>query len=59
MATDALVVPVVVAGTVAGAATNVVAPPPPKPLVITGLGPELIDALTVTSGFAYCDGGIT
>jgi hypothetical protein len=54
-----LLTPVVAAGTVAGAATKVAAPPPPAPLEITGLGSELIDAFTVICGFAYCEGGMT
>jgi len=44
---------------VAGAATNVAAPLPAPPLEMTGVASELIDALTVTSGFAYCEGGIS
>ena len=33
-------------------------PPSPAPLVMTGVGAELIDEFTVSSGFAYNDGGI-
>jgi hypothetical protein len=54
-----LVAPAVGADTVAGAATNVAAPLPPAPLEMTGVASELIDALTVASGFAYIEGGIT
>jgi len=31
----------------------------PAPLVMTAVGSELIDALTVTSGFAVSAGGVT
>ena len=59
-----------VAPTVAAAVVPVVAPvvdepmmiapsPPAPPLVMTGVGSELIDAFTVTSGLAYIDGGLT
>jgi len=54
---DALLAPVTAAGTVAGAPTNVAAPSPFVPLVMTGVGGELIDALTVAIGVTYCDGG--
>ena len=58
MASEALVVPVTDGGMVAGAATKFTAPSPFAPLVMTGVGGELIDAFTVTIGFAYCDGGM-
>jgi hypothetical protein len=51
--------PAVGAETLAGAATNVAAPLPPTPLEMTGVGSELIEALTVASGFAYIEGGIS
>jgi hypothetical protein len=41
------------------AARNVATSLPSAPLEITGVGSELIDALTVASGFAYIEGGTT
>jgi hypothetical protein len=60
----------VVAPAVAAAVVPVVVPvvdepmmiapsPPAPPLVMTGVGSELIDAFTVTSGLAYIDGGLS
>lgn len=57
-----------VAAIVAGALMDVDVPddtdpvtavPPTSPLLITGVGAELIEELTVTSGFAVSDGGIS
>ena len=70
---DGAAVPVVVpvvAPIVAAAVVPVVAPvvalpmtmvpsPEAPPLVMTGVGSELIDAFTVTMGLAYADGGMT
>ena len=54
--TAAVVAAAVRAAPVAGDAMTM--PPPPSP-VMTGVAGELIEEFTVTSGFAYIDGGIT
>jgi hypothetical protein len=55
---DAAVVPVV-APVVAAPPMKTPPSPAPAPLLMTGVGSELIDAFTVLCGLAYADGGIT
>jgi hypothetical protein len=57
-AVTAEVVAVVAAAVVPTVAAAMKPPPPLSPLVITGVGSELMEALTVLSGLAVADGGM-